>query len=60
MYIVACRAGEFQCSNGDCIDERERCDGKADCRDRSDESGCRKFIFICFGLSSSLNIFTSF
>ena len=45
-YIVACRSGEFQCSNGDCIAEAERCDGKFDCRDRSDESGCRKFRFL--------------
>ena len=41
----ACRSGEFQCVNGDCIPESERCDNKYDCRDRSDEENCRKLFF---------------
>ena len=44
FIFLACRSGEFQCVNGDCIPESERCDDKYDCRDRSDEENCRKFL----------------
>ena len=29
------------CRNGDCISELEKCDGKTDCMDESDEIGCQ-------------------
>ena len=29
------------CRNGDCIPEHEKCDGKKDCVDESDEIGCQ-------------------
>ena len=33
--------GEFSCYSGDqCVPERNRCDGRFDCRDRSDELNC--------------------
>ena len=33
--------GEFSCYSGDqCVPERNRCDGRYDCRDRSDELNC--------------------
>ena len=35
-----CGSGEFQCSNQVCIDEKQRCDGKTDCVDNSDEIEC--------------------
>ena len=35
-----CGSGEFQCSNQVCIDEKQRCDGKTDCEDNSDEIEC--------------------
>ncbi|XP_014662216.1 PREDICTED: basement membrane-specific heparan sulfate proteoglycan core protein-like [Priapulus caudatus] len=35
-----CSSGYWQCRDGNCIDERRKCDGRADCRDRSDEEGC--------------------
>ena len=35
-----CGSGEFQCSNQVCIDEKQRCDGKTDCDDNSDEIDC--------------------
>ena len=35
-----CRQGQFECTSGECIDERRRCDGTPDCRDQSDERDC--------------------
>ncbi|KRT82105.1 lipoprotein receptor, partial [Oryctes borbonicus] len=36
-----CDIGQFNCTSGDCIDERYRCDGNIDCQfDSSDEEGC--------------------
>ena len=32
---------EFTCSSGDCVSMTARCDGRAHCRDRSDEANCR-------------------
>ena len=54
FFLSACQSGEFQCVSGDCIPSGERCDGKYDCRDRSDEEGCRKcqFLLIIFVLST--------
>lgn len=39
---VECRASEFRCSDGQCINLDWRCDGDADCDDHSDEINCRK------------------
>lgn len=44
---VGCESGDFQCNDGSCIDGRLQCDGISDCKDASDEAGCRK----CFGIS---------
>lgn len=35
---------EFTCSNGYCLNLEERCDGKVDCQDASDEKDCKAFI----------------
>ncbi len=31
---------EFNCRGGLCVDMDRRCDGRADCLDKSDEVGC--------------------
>ncbi|XP_049644306.1 low-density lipoprotein receptor [Suncus etruscus] len=36
----ACSTHEFQCGSGECVHQSWRCDGDADCKDKSDEEGC--------------------
>lgn len=43
-----CMPGQFRCATGQCIDAGFRCDHQIDCLDRSDETGCRKFVMIFF------------
>lgn len=38
--VVACRVGEFRCSDGSCIPDYLVCDGQRHCWDGSDEWGC--------------------
>lgn len=37
---IACRENEFQCRDGTCIPENNKCDRKYDCVDGSDEMEC--------------------
>ena len=42
-----CGANEYQCYDKSCVDASQRCDGKTDCFDSSDEDGCGNNNFIC-------------
>ena len=43
LMILGCAGDEFTCNNGECIDERRRCNSRVDCSDRSDEDGCGEY-----------------
>lgn len=40
-YIAKCESYQWKCASGQCIDQIQRCNGKFDCTDRSDEIGCK-------------------
>ena len=40
LTLTACSEQEFTCTHGICVDMVNRCDGKVDCTDKSDEIGC--------------------
>ena len=37
-----CTAEQFSCITGGCVPQQDRCDGKPDCKDGTDEYNCRK------------------
>ena len=40
LILTGCYDSEFNCNDGGCVLMEQRCDGKADCKDSSDESKC--------------------
>ena len=51
------RPQPFACANGECAFFVQKCDGKWDCSDGSDEYGCRKFIISHICLMTVLNLY---
>ncbi|XP_046750340.1 uncharacterized protein LOC124413662 [Diprion similis] len=47
--VKICQDGQFECRNGECIEDLFLCDGEADCSDQSDETRfeCSKPKFSC-------------
>ena len=52
LCVSACRADQFRCSNGKCIQNEVKCDGTNDCPNGEDEQGCSKYLTINFTLST--------
>ena len=44
LILHACSSQQFACDNAFCIPMENRCDGKEDCNDSSDERNCGKLI----------------
>ena len=41
MKLTGCKEDKFTCDDGQCVEMSERCNQMANCRDESDEEGCK-------------------
>ena len=41
LKLTGCAEGDFTCNDGQCVKMEERCNQVPDCRDESDEDGCK-------------------
>ena len=44
LKLTGCSKEDFTCSDGSCVHMTQRCDGKNDCSDETDESECKAFV----------------
>ena len=44
MKLTGCEEGEFTCDDGQCVKMAQRCNQLTNCRDKSDERGCKILI----------------
>ena len=44
LKLTACQEGNFTCDDGQCVSMEERCDQLPQCRDESDEIGCKLLV----------------
>ena len=44
LKLTGCKEDEFTCDDGQCIKIERRCDQVIDCRDESDEDGCKVIV----------------
>lgn len=45
ICFLACTSDEYTCRDGTCVDMDQVCDGKMDCKDKSDELECQSISF---------------
>merc|ERR1719187_1228116 len=44
LALTTCTREQFTCADGLCVDMEQRCDGRTNCADKSDEVECKKVI----------------
>jgi hypothetical protein len=46
LTFTGCSSSEFTCMDGSCVQMKNRCDGRVDCGDNSDEIGCTTTVIL--------------
>ena len=58
MKLTGCKEGQFTCDDGQCVAIEQRCNQLTNCRDKSDEIGC-KILTLGYGYSKKIPPITS-